>query len=552
MSIRLKFIAAVLPLLVASVVLAGAASYFAAAASVTRVAVDFLDFKASELEKYAESQWNLLADNGYVGRSDMEAAAKSAVAAFARSILRSDTETILAVDSAGALSLREGPAVPTEDELRTLAADRSAADRGFVPLRVAGVQRVAATFPFAPFGWQLFVSEERSVFYGDVETIARTTLYVLIGAAALGVILLLVLTGYLTKPLEGVVQAMRRIIQSNDLSERVPVLYKDEIGQLSHTFNLMIQELDGAYEKIKRYAFDAVVAQKRETKIRNIFQLYVPADVIDQVFVNPESMLVGDNRDVSILFSDIRSFTSISERMAPDALVDSLNRYFSTMVDIVMARDGIVDKYIGDAIMAVFGAPVSHGNDALSSVKAGLEMSAALDSFNEGQRKLGAPEFRIGVGIAYGVVTVGNIGCDKKMNYTVIGDTVNLASRLEGLTKKYQEPILFSQSVYEELRDAVPCRVIDRVAVKGKTQGIAIYTARQELSAAQAEAWKIHAEAAERYYGRDFAAAETLFGRTLELLGDDPAAQRFLERTRAYRRAPPPEAWDGVEVMTEK
>jgi class 3 adenylate cyclase len=235
--------------------------------------------------------------------------------------------------------------------------------------------------------------------------------------------------------------------------------------------------MDTAYTQIKRYAFEAVVAQKREMKIRNIFQLYVPKDVIDEVFINPEKMLVGNNRDVAILFADIRSFTTISERMAPDALVNSLNRYFSSMVDIIVARDGMVDKYIGDAIMAVFGAPVSHGNDGYDSVVAGLEMTAALELFNKEQLRLGAPEFRIGVGINYGIVTVGNIGCDKKMNYTVIGDTVNLASRLEGLTKKYHQPILFSEPVYDQIAGRLLCRVVDKVAVKGKTQGANILTA---------------------------------------------------------------------------
>lgn len=552
MSIRLKIILVVIPLLIASVVPVGMSSYFVAASSVTRVAVDFLDFKSTELEKYAENQWNLLVDNGLVGRSDMEQAAKAAVEAFARSILRSPTETILAVDTSGTVTLRSGPAVPLEAEKANLAVLAKAGQRGFVSLKIGGIDRVASTLPFAPFGWQMFVTEERRSFYGDVETIARTSLYILLGAMAVAILILFFLTRFLTKPIGTVVQVMRRIIESNNLKERVPVVYRDEIGQLSHTFNLMLEELDTAYTQIKRYAFEAVVAQKREMKIRNIFQLYVPKDVIDEVFINPEKMLVGNNRDVAILFADIRSFTTISERMAPDALVNSLNRYFSSMVDIIVDRDGMVDKYIGDAIMAVFGAPVSHGNDGYDSVVAGLEMTAALELFNKEQLKLGAPEFRIGVGINYGIVTVGNIGCDKKMNYTVIGDTVNLASRLEGLTKKYHQPILFSEPVYDQIGGRLPCRVVDKVAVKGKTQGANILTARFTLTEAETEAWKMHEEGIERYYKRDFSGAAAIFERILALLPQDTVAEQYLERCKTFIRTPPSADWDGVEVMTEK
>ena len=558
MSIRLKITVIIIPLLMASVVLVGVSSYFSAAAAVTRLAVNFLTFKAEELENYANSQWNLLVDNGYVGRTDMEQAAQAAVESFGRSILRSPTEAMFALDKNAQFALQvgaptpTGPAEPTGSELAALQESIPPGQRGFVNFTLQGIDRVAVTFPFGPFGWQVFVSEQRQAFFGDVETIAQTTLYILLGAALSSIVLLLFMTGYLTRPIEQVVEVMRRIIQSNNLSERVPVLYKDEIGQLSHTFNLMLEELDRAYSQIKKYAFEAVVAQKQENRIRNIFQLYVPKDVIDEVFTNPDKMLVGNNRDVAILFSDIRSFTTISERMAPDALVNALNRYFSIMVDVIIDRNGMVDKYIGDAIMAVFGAPVSHGQDALDSVLAGLEMTEALKLFNDEQKRTGGPEFKIGVGINYGIVTVGNIGCDKKMNYTVIGDTVNLASRLEGLTKYYHQPILFSEYVYEHIKGKVPCRMVDKVAVKGKTQGVPILTARREIGKTEADAWKLHEEAVELYYRRSFTRAAERFEKVLLLLSEDEIARQYLDRCRRYIHNPPPADWDGVEVMTEK
>jgi class 3 adenylate cyclase/HAMP domain-containing protein len=557
MSIRLKIILVVLPLIVAAAVLVGVTSYFVAASAVTNVATQFLSFKASELEKYADGQWSLLAENGLVGRADMEEAAHAAVESFARSIIGSPTEAIFAIDQDGgivmsALGSSSRPPEPSSAEKAKLASLASRRFSGFMTISLGSTPRVVQAFPFRPFAWELLVTEERDAFYGKVESIARTSLEILLAACVAAVLLLVFFTRYLTRPLEEVVAAMKRIITSNDLSERVPVEYNDEIGQLSHTFNMMLEELGKAYDQIKRFAFDAVVAQKRETKIRNIFQLYVPKDVIEEYFQNPEQMLVGDSRVVSILFSDIRNFTTISERMSPDSLVSSLNRYFAAMVDVIMERGGLVDKYIGDAIMAVFGAPARHENDALRSVYAGLEMIEALKVFNAAQRAEGGPEFPIGIGINYGVVTVGNIGCEKKMNYTVIGDMVNLASRLEGLTKKYRQPILISESVAMKISDALPLRQVDMVAVKGKTKGVKIFTVRRRLSDPEAGIWKLHEEGIARYYGRDFARAAEIFGQILSHDGDDEPAALYLERSREKQRNPPPRDWDGVEVLTEK
>ncbi|TCW60076.1 adenylate/guanylate cyclase domain-containing protein [Treponema sp. J25] len=552
MSIRLKILSVVLPLLVTSVVLVGGASYFLAVSSVTAVAFDFLSFKAEEVEQYAESQWKLLVENGKVGEPEMEAAAQAAVVSFARSVLRSDTEAICAFDREGNLAMVVGPLSFKPEEQRLLQDYGAQQKRGLVNFLAQDINRVAVTFPFVPFGWQVFVSEQESTFYGQARRIGQFSVYILVGALVVASALLLLFARFLTRPIRIVTDTMQSIIETNNLSERVPVLYRDEIGRLSYTFNVMLQELEQAYTQIKKYAFEAVVAQKRETKIRNIFQLYVPKDVIDEVFMNPEKMLVGDNRDVAILFSDIRSFTTISEKMAPDELVNSLNRYFSIMVDVIMGKNGVVDKYIGDAIMAVFGAPVKHGNDALDSVLAGLGMIDALSIFNAEQKKLGGPEFQIGVGINYGIVTVGNIGCEKKMNYTVIGDTVNLASRLEGLTKKYHQPILFSQSVYEQVKDQVLCRTVDKVAVKGKTIGVPIYTSRTRITEKETEGWYIHEQALGLYYERDFSGARGLFERVLSLIPEDPLAKEYIQRCGVYEKSPPPPEWDGVEVMTEK
>jgi len=364
---------------------------------------------------------------------------------------------------------------------------------------------------------------------------------------------MLLFAGYLTRPLRNVASTMKDIIATNDLSKRVGVEYHDEIGGLAQTFNLMIGELEKAYGQIKSFAFKAVLAQKREQKIRNIFQKYVPKDVIERFFQNPEGMLVGENRDLSILFSDIRSFTTISEKLPPDELVNSLNRYFQSMVEIIMDRHGgIVDKYIGDAIMAIFGAPVRHEDDALASVLAGLDMREALESFNERQRAAGFPEFHTGVGINFGEVTVGNIGTEKKMDYTVIGDSVNLASRLEGLTKQYHEAIIISESLQERVGDKLPCRLLDLVTVKGKTRGVKIYAVKRTLEAAEKEAWDMNEAAMEAYLDRRFAEAARIFEDVGRRLPGDFASSQLRDRCRQFEKEPPAADWDGAEVMKTK
>lgn len=553
MSIRWKIVLVILPILVVAIILAGMTSQTVATRAVTRIATEFLDFKASEFEKYAESQWNLLVENDVADRPDMVAAAKAGVESFARSIIRSGTELIVAIGPDGSIVSRTSAIEAKPEEASGLSGLFAAGARGFQPLVMGGVDRVAAGFPFGPFGWYVLVTEERGTFFGDVEAITRSTFVILIASIVLATILVLLFVRYMTGPLSSMVTAMRRIIDSGDMSERVEVQFPDEIGTMSHTFNIMLGELQKAYEQIKKYAFETVLAQKKEEKIRHIFQKFVPQELIDQFFQNPEAMLIGENRELAVLFSDIRSFTTISESMEPDDLVNSLNRYFGSMVDIIMNRHGVIDKYIGDAIMAFFGAPVRHDDDAASSVLAAMEMTEALDRFNERQRELGKPDFKIGIGINYGKVTVGNIGCDKKMDYTVIGDTVNLASRLEGLTKLYHQPLIFSEFLHERIKGDFPCRLLDTVAVKGKTKGVRIYTARRELSAEAAKAWATHEEAMAAYGARRFHEARDLFRSVTSTLGrDDYASTSMSARCDRYAIDPPPDDWDGVEVLHEK
>jgi class 3 adenylate cyclase/HAMP domain-containing protein len=557
MKIRLKMFLVILPLIIVPLFLAETASYFQAVNGITRLARQLLGFKLGELEKFANNQWALLVDNNFSGRPEMIEAAKKAVEQYGRSILLSDTEIIFAVDDSGKIAMATSDPELFISETKPLLQLLGRGNQGLQTAVIGGEKRIFQTFYFIPFDWHILISEKEQVFLKDARVITVQTVISLGAAAIAAALLLILITRSLTNPLGRVVKTMESIIDTADLSSKVEVEYNDETGVLAQTFNKMTEELDRAYSQIKRYAFDAVLAGKKEERIRQIFQKYVPNDVIERFFASPEKMLVGDNRKLAILFSDIRSFTTISEGMAPDDLVNSLNRYFSGQVDIIYNRKGIVDKYIGDAIMAIWGAPEKHEDDALQSVLSALEMSDAVLKFNENQRRLGKCEFKIGVGLNFGEVTVGNIGSERKMDYTVIGDAVNLASRMEGLTKTYHSEILISESLFDELRKTSPnaglhYRLLDTVAVKGKTKGVRIFTVKKTLSPSEQEAWSLHNQGMKLYYARSFTEAAQKFKETLGILQDDFNADNLYKRCVEYASSPPPADWDGVEVMKTK
>jgi len=547
----------ILPLIIVPLVLAETASYFQAVNGITRLARQLLGFKMGELEKYADNQWSLLVDNNFAGRPEMVGAAKKAVENYGRSILLSDTEIIFAVDNHGSLVMSTSNPGLLPQETSALLRILNNENQGLQTAVIGAQKRIFQSFYFTPFDWHILITEEEKVFFADARKITTQT-FISLGASLLAaVLLLLLITRHLTNPLKRIAGSMESIIATSDLSAKVDVEYNDETGVLAQTFNKMTEELDRAYSQMKRYAFDAVLSGKKEERIRQIFQKYVPNNVIEKFFASPEKMLVGDNRKLAILFSDIRSFTTISEGMAPDDLVNSLNRYFSGQVEIIYNRKGIVDKYIGDAIMAIWGAPEKHEDDALQSVLSGLEMIDAISDFNLNQRRLGKCEFKIGVGLNYGEVTVGNIGSERKMDYTVIGDAVNLASRMEGLTKTYHSDLLISESLFEELRQKAPnaglhYRLLDTVAVKGKTKGVRIFTVKKTLTPAEQKAWPIHNQGMKLYYTRSFAEAAAKFKEVLTYLNGDYNADNLFKRCTEYASSPPPADWNGVEIMKTK
>lgn len=231
-----------------------------------------------------------------------------------------------------------------------------------------------------------------------------------------------------------------------------------ETRELGNSFNQMIAGL------------------KERDMVKDTFSRYVTKQVADEILKDPSKISPGGKKqDVTILFSDIRGFTAYSEMHTPEEVVLHLNEYLSSMVDVIFKYEGTLDKFIGDAIMAVFGAPISHSDDPLRAVRTALEMLDRLKSLNEKWANEGKLPLAIGIGINTGEVIVGNIGDVRRMEYTVIGDNVNMASRIEGLTKNFECPIIISKNTYEKVSDQIRTNNLGTVTVKGKSNAIEIY-----------------------------------------------------------------------------
>jgi adenylate cyclase len=214
----------------------------------------------------------------------------------------------------------------------------------------------------------------------------------------------------------------------------------------------------------------------QEQRLMSTLCRYVTRQIAEQILKNRDKLKLGGNRSmVAVLFSDIRNFTTFSERKTAEEVVAMLNEYFTRMIDPIFSYEGTLDKFIGDAIMAVFGAPVSREDDAERAVRAAIEMRRALKKYNVDRVARGLPAIDNGIGITKGEAVSGNIGSEQRMDYTVIGDTVNIASRLEGLTKNYECKILVNEDVYLEVKDKIPCVDLGLAHVKGKEGGVHIY-----------------------------------------------------------------------------
>ncbi|MBN2450030.1 MAG: adenylate/guanylate cyclase domain-containing protein [Lentisphaeria bacterium] len=293
---------------------------------------------------------------------------------------------------------------------------------------------------------------------------------------------------------------------------------------------------------------------KRKKFIQGAFSYYVSENVVETLLRNPEMLrLEGEEKELSVLFSDIRGFTSISETMTPRQLSAFLNEYLSAMTDVIMAGGGTVDKFIGDAIMAFWGAPLDAPGHAALGVRAALGMRRRLDALRPEWEARGLPPIEIGIGINSGLMRVGNMGSMSRFDYTVMGDNVNLASRLEGLTKVYRNGTLVSEATRAAAGAAFFCRPIDLVRVKGRTEPVALFEPLLEGEPAPELRREVDGlqRAMDGYRAREFAEAQALF-TSLRDARPDPLYELYLERLEHFREQPPPDDWDGVYTFKTK
>jgi len=307
------------------------------------------------------------------------------------------------------------------------------------------------------------------------------------------------------------------------------------------------------------WAFLAITEGRDKRQVRAMFSQYVSPAVLNQLVERPGAVLeaeIGQAERLTILFSDVRSFTSISEVLRPEQTVDLLNTHFEVMSEIIFHYEGTLDKFIGDAIMAFWGAPIIHADHAERSVKAAVAMQRGLAEVNQRLQEKGYPAIAIGIGVNTGETILGNIGSTRKLDYTVIGDTVNLASRLEGLTKLYGQGVVISEYTRAALPSSYPTALLDMVRVKGKHRPVAIHAPLalpddppEIVQQAEADAAAV-AAAFSAYHERRWDEAVARYRQLPErftLLSD-----LFIARCEAFQKRPPDAAWDGVYIMNSK
>ncbi len=307
-------------------------------------------------------------------------------------------------------------------------------------------------------------------------------------------------------------------------------------------------------ESVLLLVYGYFIEQRRKRRQSRIFGQYVPPEIVRELDENEtEASLAGESREMSVLFSDVRGFTTISEGLEPRALTQLMNEFLTPITGVIQAHRGTIDKYMGDAVMAFWGAPLANEHHARDAVLAALAMTAKMRELTPEFRARGWPELKIGVGVSSGLMNVGNMGSSFRIAYTVLGDTVNLGSRLEGITKQYGVGIVVSANTATAAPE-IEFRELDWVRVKGKHEPIAIFEPlglKNEVSAAVTEAAGAFAAALADYRAQRWDEAER---RIVALVRADPQTlyEVYLERIRHFRTAEPGAGWDGVWVFESK
>jgi adenylate cyclase len=279
----------------------------------------------------------------------------------------------------------------------------------------------------------------------------------------------------------------------------------------------------------------------RRREITRVFSLYVTPQVVDYMIAHPERInLGGERREITLMFTDLKGFTTISEKHTPEQVTHLINRHFTAMTDIVLEHEGTVVQFVGDAIMAFWGAPLDDADHAHRAVAAAVAMQNGMAALRAEFAKEGLPAIHMRIGIHTGSVLVGNLGSAKRFGYTAVGDDVNLAARLEGINKLYGTGIMVSGETARRIEGRVALRPVDRVIVKGKSQAIDVFTPCDDTKVVE-----LTRDAISLFRGREWDAAEARLRDLLALVPEDGIAALYLERIAAFRIAPPAAQWEG-------
>jgi adenylate cyclase len=322
----------------------------------------------------------------------------------------------------------------------------------------------------------------------------------------------------------------------------IPII--NPIGTLVITFSLI-------------YIYKYITEERGKRFIKDTFSHFVTHSVVEELLANPDKIkLGGERKNCTVFFSDVAGFTSISEKLTPEALVKLLNDYLTEMTNIVFEYEGMLDKYEGDAIMAVFGAPIAHGNHAYKACAAALAMQEQLVKLREHWGKQGRPQLQARCGLNTGEMVVGNMGSETRFDYTVMGDEVNLGARLEPANKTYGTKIMIGENTYQMSKELIIARQLDLLRVIGKTKPIKVYELvglkEKGIPAARQQVLDIFARGFESYLSRDWQVAHKYFQQGLAIDRNDNPSKTYLKRCEQFIKEPPPEAWDGVFIMQTK
>lgn len=298
--------------------------------------------------------------------------------------------------------------------------------------------------------------------------------------------------------------------------------------------------------------------EKQKVWIKNMFQGYMSKDLVDKIMANPEMLQMGgDKKEITVFFSDIKGFSSFSEKLGtPERLIALINEYLGAMSDVVLEHGGYISKYEGDAIMAFWGAPTDNPGHADTCIKCVWAMKQRLNALNADLAKRQMPDLFTRFGINTGLVTVGNVGSEKKKSYTAMGDSVNLGSRLEGANKEYGTAIMISEFTNEKVRGRYPVRELDLLRVVGKEQPVRVYEllglADSDVPEKKKKCVEVYLRGLALYREKKWDEAIAVFKQALEIDPDDGPSKTYIERCEDFKVLPPPEPWDGVFVMKTK